>query len=928
MNKKILYILVALALASLGMAPYSNAASHPTEAAQPIKAAAIAYYVDNTNLTVCSDTLNDGKSPAAPFCTIGKAAGLAVAGDSVHVVAGTYLETVDPANNGTSGNPITFSAGAGVTVKGDGTSTGSAFHLSSAQYITIDGFNMSDTVDHGIYVLGSSNINITNNTVFSAGTPQANLDRAGIYFSGVTNSTISGNTSHENSWHGITVQGGSSNITVSNNKSYGNAYVVARYANGIIVQSSTNVTVIHNTAYNNEDSGIGIYTGSNNASVIGNLSYGNSDHGIDVNGSKTAIITGNTVQGNATVGINLEGENASNNSSGGNVQNNLSVANGINPPEGHAPGNIRVDTNSMTGTTVNYNLVYQSGGLVEYTWGSTEYTTLSTFQAASGQESHGLQADPLFVAPAAPVTQPVSGGGHPPIATGDYHLQSASPAIDSANSGAPGEPLLDIEDKPRLDYLGTPNTGDGVRLYDDRGAFEYQQPVAQAITFTSTAPTDAVVGGPTYTPTATGGASGNPVVITIDAAASSVCSISGLGVVSFLAVGTCVIDANQAGGNGYLPAPQVQQSFPVGKGSQVITFTSTAPTNAVVDGPTYTPTATGGASGNLVVFTLDATSTGCALDAGVVSFIGAGTCVIDANQAGDAHYNAAPQVQQSVIVHKIDQAITFTSTAPADAVVGGPTYTPTATGGASGNPVIFSLDDTSTGCALNAGIVSFPAAGTCKINADQVGNTHYNPAPQVQQSFPVGKGSQAITFTSTPPANAVIGGASYTPTATGGASGNPVVFTIDASSLTICSISGLGVVSFHAAGTCVINANQVGDANYNPAPQVQQSFPVGLIDQTITFTSIVPAHAEVGGPTYTPTAVGGASGNPVVFTIDASASTICSINGLGVVSFIGAGTCKINANQAGNAIFAAAPQVQQSFLVALISRVYLPIITR
>ncbi len=1010
MNKKILYIFVAFALVSLGMAPYSHAA------ALPIKAAALAYYVDNRVSASCSDTLNDGLSPAKPFCTIGKAAGIAVAGDTVHVVAGTYLETVDPANNGTSGSPITFAAGAGVTVKGDGSSTGSAFHLSGAQYITIDGFNVIDTVDHGFYVLSSSNIHITNNTVSSAGTPTSGLDRAGIYFSGVTASTISGNTTYENSSHGITVQGASSNITVSNNKSYGNATEVARYANGIIIQSSTNVTVIHNTVYNNEDSGIGIYTGSNNAFVIGNLSYGNSDHGIDVNGSKTATITGNTVQGNATAGINLEGNSASDNSSGGNVQNNLSVSNGINPPEGHLPGNIRVDENSISGTTLNYNLVYQSAVLVEYTWGSDDYTTLSAFKSATGQESAGLQADPLFVAPASPVTQPVSGGGHPPIATGDYHLLSASPAIDSANSGAPSEPLLDIEGNPRVDYLGTPNTGVGTRAFDDRGAYEYQLPVAQTINFTSTAPSGAVVGGPTYTPTATGGASGNPVVITIDAAASSVCTISGLGVVSFIGVGTCVIDANQSGGGGYLAAPQVQQSFAVGlgiqtiiftstapasavvggptyvptatggasgnpvvitidaaassvcsisagivsfigvgtcvidanqagntlynaapqvqqsfmvgKGSQVITFTSTAPTNAVVDGPTYIPTATGGASGNPVVLTLDAASTGCSLSAGVISFPAVGTCVIDADQAGNTNYNAAAQVQQSFAVSKINQVITFTSIAPADAVVGGPTYTPTATGGASGNPVIFSLDDTSTGCSLSAGIVSFTAAGTCKINADQVGNTHYNPAPQVQQSFPVGKGSQVITFTSTPPVNPVIGGPNYTPTATGGASGNSVVFTIDASAISVCSISGLGAVSFHATGTCVINANQAGNANYNAAPQVQQSFPVGKIDQVITFTSIAPAHAEVGGPTYTPTATGGASGNPVVFTIDSSASTVCSINGLGVVSFIGPGTCKINANQAGNAVFADAPQVQQSFPVALVLRLYLPLLMR
>jgi len=39
----------------------------------------------------------------------------------------------------------------------------------------------------------------------------------------------------------------------------------------------------------------------------------------------------------------------------------------------------------------------------------------------------------------------------------------------------------------------------------------------------------------------------------------------------------------------------------------------------------------------------------------------------------------------------------------------------------------------------------------------------------------------------------------------------------------------------------VINANQAGNANYNAAPQVQQSFAVGKGNQTITFTSTAPS---------------------------------------------------------------------------------------
>ena len=49
-------------------------------------------------------------------------------------------------------------------------------------------------------------------------------------------------------------------------------------------------------------------------------------------------------------------------------------------------------------------------------------------------------------------------------------------------------------------------------------------------------------------------------------------------------------------------------------------------------------------------------------------------------------------------------------------------------------------------------------------------------------------------------------------------------------------------------------------------------------------------------------------------TIDPSPSSVCSISGT-VVSFIGAGTCTIDANQAGDSTYNQAPQVQQKFIV-------------
>jgi uncharacterized membrane protein len=86
-----------------------------------------------------------------------------------------------------------------------------------------------------------------------------------------------------------------------------------------------------------------------------------------------------------------------------------------------------------------------------------------------------------------------------------------------------------------------------------------QQQQPQSITFTSAAPTAAIVGG-TYTVSATGGGSGNAVTFT--SLTPSVCSVAE-NVVTLVAGGTCTIAADQAGSAGYLAAAQVTQSFDV-----------------------------------------------------------------------------------------------------------------------------------------------------------------------------------------------------------------------------------------------------------------------------------------------------------------------------------------------------------------------------
>jgi hypothetical protein len=260
------------------------------------------------------------------------------------------------------------------------------------------------------------------------------------------------------------------------------------------------------------------------------------------------------------------------------------------------------------------------------------------------------------------------------------------------------------------------------------------------------------------------------------------------------------------------------------------------------------------------------------------------------------------------------QTIGFTSSVPSFAHVGGLTYTPTATS-TSGLPVTITIDATSAPvCAISGtGEVSFQAPGTCTLNANQPGDEGYLPAAQVQQSFTVARSEQTLGFTTAAPDFAHVGGLTYTPAATS-SSGLRVTITVDPASAAVCSISDTGEVSFQGAGTCALNADQAGNADYLPALRVQQSFNVARSEQTVGFTSPAPDSAQVGGPTYTPTATS-TSGLPVTIAVVPASAAVCTISTAGEVSYQGAGTCALAANQAGDANYLPAAVVQQSFTV-------------
>lgn len=163
--------------------------------------------------------------------------------------------------------------------------------------------------------------------------------------------------------------------------------------------------------------------------------------------------------------------------------------------------------------------------------------------------------------------------------------------------------------------------------------------VAQSITFNALGTKNQ--NDPDFTLVATA-SSGLPV--TFSSQTPSVCTVN-VNAVTLVSSGLCTIAANQAGNASYLAATQVTQSFTV-KAYQAITF-DTVPSLSVGGSP-WMLSAT--ASSGLAVSVVSLTPAICSVSNQQVTALAAGTCTLQASQAGDAVWSSALSVSQSAEV--------------------------------------------------------------------------------------------------------------------------------------------------------------------------------------------------------------------------------------------------------------------------------------
>jgi hypothetical protein len=258
----------------------------------------------------------------------------------------------------------------------------------------------------------------------------------------------------------------------------------------------------------------------------------------------------------------------------------------------------------------------------------------------------------------------------------------------------------------------------------------------------------------------------------------------------------------------------------------------------------------------------------------MLTVTGAGTIVIAANEAGNSSYSAATQVTASIVVNQTTQAITFTPSTPVS--YGAAPITLTATGGASGNPVTFNIvSGPGTLSGTNNSTLTVTGAGIIVIAANQAGSSSYSAATQVTASIVVNQKAQAVTFTPSTPIT--YGAAPITLTATGGASGNPVSFSI-VSGPGMLSGTNNGTLTVTGAGVIVIAANQAGNPSYTTATQVTASIIVNAAPLAVT---VNPVTSVYGAPfsSFTGIVTGVVSGDSITATYSTTATPTSAVGG-------------------------------------------------
>jgi hypothetical protein len=283
--------------------------------------------------------------------------------------------------------------------------------------------------------------------------------------------------------------------------------------------------------------------------------------------------------------------------------------------------------------------------------------------------------------------------------------------------------------------------------------------------------------------------------------------------------GSVMLQARQAG-NADFEAAAADLSVPVSKASQALVWDGVSDRSFSSESILLKAQSSSGLS-----VTYEVVSGPAAVTNDRLALIGVGTVVIQASQAGNANYEAAPVRQVSFVVSKAAQTLIFGSVGSKTFGDGPVTLSATSS---AGLPVTYRV---LSGPGLLVGNqLSLTGAGEVVIRASQAGNDLYQ-AVSVDQTVTVAKAAQSLSWG---PESSLTYRTNLIALEAKASNGLPVSYRVVSGPGSIVA----GQLSLTGVGSVLIAAEQDGNANWLAATAITNRFVVGRGVQVVTFEPI------------------------------------------------------------------------------------------
>ena len=286
-------------------------------------ATALVYEVNGASLS-CSDA--GAGTLAQPFCTIGRGATMAVAGDTVNVAPAVYREQVVLPASGAVGLPITFHGAPGAQVLGTNNLSGAglwtlesgsltrysaSFDPSSASaQVFVDGARLAGPVATAADVVANSfYFDNPNNRIYvdlggdnpGSHAVEAGARSYGFSADGKTDLVIEGFEVSGQNANAIRVQT-ASRVVIRGNRLLRSASSVLAVQGTTLPTTTDHVEVAGNEVAEGLTSGIRLRNNVTQALLQDNVVHHNGDHGLDASNTTSSRFTGNTFFANVKAG--------------------------------------------------------------------------------------------------------------------------------------------------------------------------------------------------------------------------------------------------------------------------------------------------------------------------------------------------------------------------------------------------------------------------------------------------------------------------------------------------------------------------------------------------------------------------------------------------------------------------------------------------